>query len=103
MIASDAAARRQGPRPSVNEHGREADRHESQVEGVGCHSLRHAYATLVVSGLGQDVESVSRELGHANSAITLRVYSHVWDSVRNSDQLREALSGHFEHGVSVAG
>ena len=55
-----------------------------------------------ISGLKQDVEPVSRQLGHANSAITLKVYSHVWDSVRNTDQLREALSGHFESEVVAA-
>ena len=69
---------------------------KAKLEGVTYHTLRHSYATLLISGLKQDVESVSRQLGHANSAITLKVYSHVWDSVRNTDQLREALSGHFE-------
>jgi len=28
--------------------------------------------------------------------------SHVWDSVRNTDELREALSGHFESGGVAA-
>lgn len=39
------------------------------------HDLRHTYATLQLSG-GENVGPVSRQLGHANVAITQSVYRH---------------------------
>jgi len=42
-----------------------------------------------------DVESVSRQLGHTTSSITPTTYRHEFDSVRNVDKLRTALSGEF--------
>lgn len=48
---------------------------------VGWHSLRHSYATSLITA-GVPVNQVSAYLGHANSAITLRVYCHFF---RNSD------------------
>jgi hypothetical protein len=49
----------------------------------------------LISGLKMDVESVSRQLGHATSSITLCVYSHEFDAARNVDKLRDALAGEF--------
>ncbi|HKN13413.1 MAG TPA: tyrosine-type recombinase/integrase [Candidatus Binatus sp.] len=48
---------------------------------VGFHSLRHSYATTLITA-GTPVNQVSALLGHANSAITLAVYTHHF---RNSD------------------
>ena len=39
------------------------------------HDLRHTYATLQLSG-GENVGPVSRQLGHADVAITQSVYRH---------------------------
>ena len=47
---------------------------------------------MMIVGLKADVETVSRQLGHTNSSITLRVYSHEFDPARNTDQLRAAMS-----------
>jgi integrase len=44
--------------------------------GVRFHDLRHTHATQLLRA-GVDVATVSKRLGHANPAITLRVYSHV--------------------------
>ena len=62
--------------------------------GVGplsFHGLRHSFASMLISGLKVDVETASRQLGHANSSITLSVYSHEFDRARNADELRDRL------------
>lgn len=43
---------------------------------VRWHDLRHSYATALLSS-GEPLRYVSKLLGHADAAITLRVYSHV--------------------------
>ena len=40
------------------------------------HALRHFSATQLIAG-GHDVRTVAGRLGHADAAVTLRVYSHV--------------------------
>jgi integrase len=42
----------------------------------GIHALRHAYATSQLAGGVRD-EVVSRRMGHSDSYVTRRVYSHV--------------------------
>ncbi len=75
---------------------------ERAVERAGVgplsfHGLRHGFASMLIVGLKCDVETVSRQLGHANSSITLAIYSHEFDRARNADELRAALSGTFGH------
>lgn len=43
---------------------------------IHLHSLRHYAATELIAS-GQDVRTVAERLGHADPALTLRVYSHV--------------------------
>ncbi len=45
------------------------------------HSLRHSHASALIAA-GLDVVTVSRRLGHASPALTLRTYSHLFT---NSD------------------
>jgi integrase len=45
------------------------------LDGFSLHSLRHSHATIQLSK-GTPLEVVSKRLGHANSNITLAVYSH---------------------------
>jgi integrase len=40
------------------------------------HDLRHTFASLLIAN-GEDIVRVSRLLGHASPAITLKVYSHM--------------------------
>ena len=65
--------------------------HKAGLKGVGLHSLRHSYGSLLLSA-GVSLPTVSKLLGHADPAITARVYSHtfsrderaaatIWDSV----------------------
>ena len=44
--------------------------------GKSFHSLRHAYASMLIRA-GVDILTVSRRLGHANASITLNCYSHL--------------------------
>ena len=63
------------------------------VENFHPHLLRHTSASLALTVGGADVVSVSQRLGHSNTAITLRVYSHATDdTVRRAGQgVRNAL------------
>ena len=44
---------------------------------------------------------MSRPLGHANPAITLRVYAHLFDAARHAREARAALNA--EYGNLLAG
>lgn len=48
---------------------------------VSFHALRHSHASALIAA-GLDVVAVSRRLGHASPALTLGVYSHLFE---NSD------------------
>jgi len=41
------------------------------------HDLRHFYASVLIRA-GRSVKTVSERLGHANAAMTLNVYAHLW-------------------------
>ena len=50
----------------------------ADLDGVTFHVFRHAFASVLI-GQAHDPVFVSRQLGHANPAITLRVYAHLFD------------------------
>jgi len=54
------------------------------------HSLRHTFTSLLIAK-GLDVVFVSRQLGHASPATTLRVYAHLFEQVRHAATARAAL------------
>jgi integrase len=58
------------------------------------HDLRHTFASVLIRE-GADVVFVARQLGHANPAITLRVYAHLFDSEAQSAKMRDALEARF--------
>jgi integrase len=62
------------------------------------HDLRHTAASLLVSGY-PDVVFVSRQLGHANPAITLKVYAHLFDGASHAEQMRATLEA--SHGTTM--
>ena len=62
----------------------------SGLSGVTFHVLRHTFASLLIDQ-GHDVVFVSRQLGHANPSITLKVYAHLFDHERHAEQARERL------------
>lgn len=61
----------------------EGGREHRTYKGLTPHSLRHTAASLSIKA-GADVMVVQRMLGHASPAITLQVYSHLFDSSLDS-------------------
>jgi integrase len=61
---------------------------------VKVHSLRHSFASLLIAE-GCPITEVQRLLGHANPAITLRVYSHFLKGHESGavEKVAEALFG----------
>ena len=70
-------------------------------ERLTLHSLRHGFASLLISH-GLNVVFVSRQLGHANPNITLRVYAHLYARADHAATARAALDASHAraHGVS---
>lgn len=68
--------------------------------GVDCgmHALRHFYASALIRA-GRSVKTVSTMLGHANAAITLNVYSHLWPD--EPDLVRQAIDDVLGHAPPV--
>ncbi len=56
---------------------------------VTYHALRHTYASWLIDG-GVDVVKVAKLLGHASSAQTLDVYSHLFD--RRADKSADVIN-----------
>ena len=63
------------------------------VEDLHLHKLRHTFASIAIAN-GADIAAISRKLGHANVAITLRIYIHANDESekRASETFREAIA-----------
>ena len=70
------------------------------LEGVTFHVLRHTFASILIAQ-GRDPVFVSRQLGHTNAAITLRVYAHLFDAERHAQEAREGLEGEYGALISV--
>jgi integrase len=54
----------------------------------GMHALRHFYASVLLDA-GESIRAVSEYLGHADPAMTLRVYAHLMPSSR--ERTRKAV------------
>jgi len=65
------------------------------TEGLTPHSLRHTYISLRVA-LGDDPAVISQDAGHADMAVTFRIYTHV---MRLQDGDRERLKSLVNGGV----
>ena len=63
--------------------------HVAKVHGsaLPIHSLRHTYTSLMAEA-GVPIETISRQLGHADSAVTKQIYMHVTNKVREADNKR---------------
>jgi integrase len=57
------------------------------------HDLRHTFASHLIVDLRLDVCQVSRILGHARTAITLDVYTHLFEQARHAADVRAAMAG----------
>lgn len=61
---------------------------------LSLHSLRHGFASLVIAE-GLDVVFVSRQLGHANAAVTLNIYAHLFARAKHAPAARAALEAGY--------
>lgn len=78
---------------SVNLFARRFEKAHPDIKDFHPHKLRHTFATIAISQ-GVDVATVSRILGHANSAITLKTYTHWFNN-----NLRSGVEA-FEAGIA---
>ena len=62
--------------------------------GTKCHSLRHGYASLLISKR-LDVVLVSCQLGDANANITLSVCAHLFAQREHGEVARQALEASY--------
>ncbi|WP_081240862.1 tyrosine-type recombinase/integrase [Streptomyces viridosporus] len=71
----------------------------------GMHALRHFYASALLDA-GENIKAVSEYMGHADPALTLRVYAHLMPDSR--ERARRAIDTVFqcasqeEHGPQTA-
>jgi integrase len=66
------------------------------------HDLRHTAASLLVAE-GLNVTYVSRQLGHADPSITLKVYARMFDAAEHSQRASDALEASFGGVLSSIG
>jgi integrase len=66
-------AKKQLRRPSLTQFI--AILEKADLHRRGPHQLRHSFASLLLQA-GEPITYVSRQLGHKDSAITLKVYAH---------------------------
>ncbi|WP_328382975.1 site-specific integrase [Micromonospora zamorensis] len=59
---------------------------------VTFHDLRHWFASVLI-GAGHNPKAVAERLGHADAAMTLRVYAHLWPE--DEDRTRQAVDEAF--------
>ena len=50
------------------------------VKPIQAKGLRHSHASLLINKLNISVLILSKRLGHSSPEITLKHYSHLWDS-----------------------
>ena len=62
---------------------------EYGLKQVSCHGLRHTYCSLLLSS-NVPIQTVSKYMGHSDSTVTLKVYSHFIPDTQ--EQVLEALS-----------
>ncbi|GAA1093173.1 site-specific integrase [Kitasatospora arboriphila] len=73
---------------------RPGERHAPAREH-GMHALRHFYASVLLDA-GESLRAVSDYLGHADPALTLRVYAHLMPN--SQDRTRNAVDRLFQSG-----
>jgi integrase len=59
------------------------------------HCLRHTHGSALIAA-GWDIEEVSARLGHRDSVITLRTYTHAYDQARRSTGRRDRLTALYD-------
>jgi integrase len=67
---------------------------ERGLPKVPFHSFRHTHASYLIDA-GIDPVEVSRRLGHSSPAITMKVYSHAFRTVRKDERAAAAIAAVF--------
>jgi integrase len=64
------------------------------LNDVPLHALRHTHASQLIDA-GVDVVTISKRLGHASPAITLKIYAHLFrkDDGKAAEAINAALAG----------
>ena len=75
--------------PGVLGHWLKDIEREYDLKPVTCHGLRHTYCSLLLSQ-NVPIQTVSKYMGHSDSTVTLKVYSHFIPDTQ--DQAMDALS-----------
>ena len=75
--------------PGVVGHWLKEIEKEHGLKQVTCHGLRHTYCSLLLSQ-NVPIQTVSRYMGHSDSTVTLKVYSHFIPDTQ--EQAMDALS-----------
>ncbi|MER7459210.1 tyrosine-type recombinase/integrase [Micromonospora sp. NPDC126480] len=71
-------------------------RDAARLPEVTFHDLRHFYASVLI-GAGHNPKAVAERLGHADPAMTLRVYAHLWPD--DDDKTRQAIDDAFRRSA----
>lgn len=59
------------------------------------HECRHTYASILISNPENELTWIAKQLGHASPDITLKVYAHLWETRKTTDEARERLQAAF--------
>ncbi len=93
LVFSTASGRTVGHR-NLTARGLEKAANRGGPARATFHVLRHTFASILIAQ-GRDPVFVSRQLGHANAAITLKVYAHLFDAKRHAKEAREGLEADY--------
>jgi hypothetical protein len=72
----------------------------AELDRRGPHQMRHTFASLLLQN-GAPITYVSRQLGHKDASITLRVYAH-WLPDRMNQKLVDSLDDAAPRGPQTA-
>ena len=64
------------------------------IPHVRFHDLRHTFASLLIAN-GENVVFVADQMGHANPAITLKVYAKLFDGQKSKEEARKRMDTNF--------
>lgn len=76
---------------NVTRRGFEPAAKKAGIEGVTFHEMRHAYVSMLAAK-GVSSTAIAELVGHESSAITEKIYMHVFDRQGTDDAVREALA-----------
>jgi integrase len=85
----------------IREYNNSASERDEALPHARLHDLRHLHATTLLLA-GVPVHVVAARLGHADPAVTLRVYSHVLreHALGIGDIFTQAVNGSVSKSVS---